>query len=207
MADIKVIGAGVGRTGTNSLKLALEELLGGPCHHMHEVLADPSQIPAWTAVLQGGPADWASMLERYHAIVDWPGASYWRELSAAYPDALVVLSVRDADGWYRSATDTILNMVNGGAPPPLQEWMNAVATMLGERFTDRFADRDAMIAAFHAHNDAVRAGVPAERLLEWQAADGWEPLCERLGLPVPATAFPKTNSTNEWREMVGLPPR
>lgn len=206
MADIKVIGAGVGRTGTNSLKLALEQLLGGPCHHMHEILADPSQIPAWTAVLQGGTPDWPAMLANYHAIVDWPGASYWRELSATYPDALVVLSVRDAAGWYRSARDTIVNMVNGSAPPPLQGWMEAVATMLGERFTNRVDDEDAMVAAFHRHNDEVRAGVPADRLLEWTATDGWEPLCARLGLPVPAEPFPKINTTAEFRANVGLPP-
>src|SRR5690348_14654519 len=98
---LRVVGAGVGRTGTHSLKIALEQLLGVPCHHMLEIIGDPSQIPAWTAAVEGNP-DWPRIFEGYGASVDWPSAAFWRELHAQYPDALVLLSVRDPEAWYRS---------------------------------------------------------------------------------------------------------
>ena len=98
--SLKVVGAGVGRTGTHSLKVALEQLLGGPCHHMLEILMDPTQIPIWTNAIEGGPVDWSTMPTGYVSLVDWPGASFWPELSAANPDALVLLSVRDPEAWY-----------------------------------------------------------------------------------------------------------
>src|SRR5580704_1178005 len=203
---LKVVGAGVGRTGTHSLKDALEILLGGTCHHMIEVImVSPEQIPTWIAAIDGQQIDWDELMKPYTAQVDWPGASFWPELAAANPDALVILSTRDPDAWYTSCTNTIFagmrQMIDDG-----NEWMAAVVRMLGERFSDKIEDKDAMIEAFHKHNAAVRAGVPKERLLEWTAGDGWEPICERLGVPVPAEPFPKVNTTEEFRAMVGMPP-
>jgi hypothetical protein len=204
--ELVVVGAGVGRTGTHSLKLALEQLLDAPCHHMVEILADPSQVPAWMDAIEGRPVDWSEMLARYRAIVDWPGGSFWPELSAAFPDALVLLSVRDPEGWYRSASDTIFSTFDN-VPPEAVPWMEAVRKLMRDRFSDRFDDPTAMMDAFVRHNDEVRAEVPARRLLEWTPSDGWEPICERLGLPVPAEPFPVTNTTDEFRTMLGLPPR
>lgn len=203
---LKVVGAGVGRTGTHSLKDALEILLGGTCHHMIEVImVSPEQIPTWIQAIDGEQIDWNELMKPYTAQVDWPGASFWPELSAANPDALVILSTRDPDEWYTSCTNTIFSgmrqMIDDG-----NEWMAAVVRMLGERFSDKIEDKDAMIEAFHKHNAAVRAGVPKERLLEWTAGDGWEPICERLGLPVPAEPFPKVNTTADFRAMLGMPP-
>ena len=172
---------------------------------MLEILGDPSQIPGWTDAIEGRPADWSAMLAPYRAIVDWPGGSFWPELSAAYPDALVLLSVRDPESWYRSATNTIF-LTFDTMPPELAPWMDAVRTLLRDRFCDRFDDPTAMMDAFVRHNERVRANVPADRLLEWTAGDGWEPICERLGLPVPAEPFPLTNTTAEFREMVGIAP-
>jgi hypothetical protein len=203
--DIAVVGAGVGRTGTHSLKVALERLLDAPCHHMLEILGDPTQVPAWTDAIEGRPVDWSAMLARYRAIVDWPGGSFWRELSTAYPDALVLLSVRDPESWYRSASNTIFLSFDR-MPPELKPWMDSVRKLLHDRFSDRFDDPTAMMDAFERHNDAVRSGIPAERLLEWSPGDGWDPICERLGLSVPAEPFPVTNTTDEFREMVGMPP-
>ena len=203
--EVAVVGAGVGRTGTHSLKVALEQLLGAPCHHMVEILGDPTQIPAWVDAIEGRPVDWSAMLARYGAIVDWPGGSFWPELSAAFPDALVLLSVRDPEAWYRSATNTIF-LTFDNMPPELAPWMDSVRKLLHDRFSDRFDDPTAMMDAFVRHNDNVRANVPADRLLEWTPGDGWEPICERLGLPVPAEPFPVTNTTDEFREMVGMPP-
>jgi hypothetical protein len=202
---LQVVGAGVGRTGTHSLKIALEQLLGGTCHHMTEVLNRPEEVPVWTAAIDGEPVDWGALMQPYTAQVDWPGASFWPELTQANPDALVILSVRDPDDWYTSCTNTIFEgmemMVDQG-----NEWMSAILRMFGRRFSDQLDDRDAMLSAYEKHNNAVREGVPSERLLEWTAADGWEPICERLGLPVPSTPFPQTNSTVEFREMIGMPP-
>jgi Sulfotransferase domain len=203
--ELKVVGAGVGRTGTHSLKLALEQLLDAPCHHMIEILGDPEQVPAWIDAIQGRPVDWSRMLARYGAIVDWPGGAFWRELSQANPDALVLLSVRDPEEWYRSASNTIF-LTFDNMPPEAGPWMDEVRKLLRDRFSDRFDDPTAMIDAYIRHNDAVEAEVPASRLLVWNFGDGWDPICERLGLPVPAAPFPVTNSTNEFREMVGIPP-
>ncbi len=203
--DVAVVGAGVGRTGTHSLKVALEQLLDAPCHHMLEILGDPTQVPAWTDAIEGRPVDWSAMLARYRAIVDWPGGAFWPELSAAYPDALVLLSVRDPESWYRSASNTIFLSFDR-VPPEVKPWMDEVRKLLHDRFSDRFDDPTAMMDAFERHNDAVRAGVPGERLLEWTPGDGWEPICERLGLPVPSEPFPVTNTTDEFREMLGMPP-
>jgi hypothetical protein len=145
------------------------------------------------------------MLSAYRAIVDWPGGSFWPELSAANPDALVLLSVRDPESWYRSASNTIF-LTFDNMPPEIAPWMDTVRKLLHDRFSDRFDDPTAMMDAFTRHNDTVRAQVPADRLLEWTPGDGWEPICERLGLPVPTEAFPITNTTDEFREMVGIPP-
>jgi hypothetical protein len=203
-AGLRVVGAGIGRTGTHSLKLALERLLGGSCHHMIEVFMHPEQVPAWTDAVEGRPVDWRALLAGYRALVDWPGASFWPELSHEYPDALVLLSVRDPEAWYRSGINTIfygLDEERASLP-----WMQTVRKLMHDRFSDDFDNKPAMLEAFARHNDAVRAAIPTDRLLEWSVADGWAPICERLGLPVPDEPFPVTNTTDEFRSMMGLPP-
>jgi hypothetical protein len=172
---------------------------------MLEILGDPSQVPAWTDAIEGRPVDWSTMLTRYRALVDWPGASFWPELSAANPDALVLLSVRDPESWYRSASNTIF-LAFDHLPPELAPWMGAVRKLIHDRFCDRLDDPTAMMDAFARHNDAVRAEIPAGRLLEWSPGDGWEPICDRLGMAVPTETFPVTNTTSEFREMIGLEP-
>lgn len=202
---LKVVGAGVGRTGTHSLKLALEQLLGGRCHHMVEIIGDPAQASGWTDAVDGRDVDWPQLLSGYVAQVDWPGASFWRELSAANPDALVLLSTRDPDAWYRSASNTIFQPI-ASPPPGLERWFGTTMHKLfEERFSDDLENPTAMMDAFEHHNAQVRAGVPANRLLEWTASDGWEPICERLGVAVPNEAFPATNSTSETRALLGMP--
>ncbi len=202
--ELKVIGAGVGRTGTHSLKLALEQLLGGRCHHMLEIIADPPQATGWTEAIEGRDVDWQLVLDGYVAQVDWPGASFWRELSEANPGALVLLSTRDPESWYRSASNTIFAFEE--APPGLEDWFGtAMPRLFAERFSAERENRAAMIAAYEAHNAAVRDGVPAERLLEWTVSEGWEPICARLGVPVPDEPFPLTNTTADTRELLGLP--
>lgn len=203
--ELQVVGAGVGRTGTHSLKVALERLLGGRCHHMSEVFPSEAQRAGWSRVMHGEAVDWDDLLGGFVAIVDWPGAAVWRELSEANPDALVLLSTRPANEWFRSASNTIFVGIEDWAERG-DPWMQAFIHGLGERFTDRFHDEAAMTAAFERHNAEVRAEVPAARLLEWTPADGWEPICQRLGLAVPDEPFPLTNTTSEFRAGIGLPP-
>jgi hypothetical protein len=203
---LKVVGAGVGRTGTHSLKQALEQLLGGRCHHMVEIIADPTQASGWTDAVDGRDVDWQELLSGYVALVDWPGASFWQELSAANPDALVLLSTRDPDAWYRSASNTIFQPL-ASFPPGLETWFGTtVPKMWEERFSADLGNPTAMMDAFERHNARVRAGVPASRLLEWTTSDGWDPICERLGVAVPNEPFPATNSTTETRALLGMPP-
>ncbi len=188
---LTVIGAGLGRTGTHTLKLALERLLGGRCHHMVEVFGDEDERAVWTQACLGEAVDFGSLLSAYRACTDMPGCFFWPELLAASSDALVLLSVRESpEVWHRSAANTILpsiRMASSGGDP----WMTAMVQMLGERFSDQLEDRDAMLSAYERHNEAVRAGVPRDQLLEWQPGDGWEPICARLGLPVPDRALPQ----------------
>lgn len=198
--SLKVVGPGVGRTGTNSLKVALERLLGGRCHHMWEVGADPErQIPLWTAAVEGRPVDWHEMMDGFVAQVDWPGANFWPELTAAFPDALVIMSVRPADEWYASASNTIFQAISLEG-----EWRATLRRLLNDRFSARLDDKDAMIEAYEQHNDRVRRTIPPDRLLEWSPADGWDPLCSFLGTEVPSEPFPVTNTTAQFREMLGL---
>ncbi len=202
---LKVVGAGVGRTGTHSLKLALEQLLGEPCHHMLEILVDHSQIPGWTEAIEGRPVDWSMLPKGYGALVDWPGASFWPELTEANPEALVLLSVRDPESWYTSASNTIFEVFEH-VPPGMEPWFESMRQLMGERFSNKFDDPVAMMKAFEDHNDSVRKAIPPERLLEWTPSDGWDPICKRLDLDIPKEPFPKTNETNQWRANLGLPP-
>ena len=195
---LRVIGPGLGRTGTYSLKLALERLLDGRCHHMAEVLADPERhLPLWAPVLRGEEVDWEEVFAGYVAQVDFPGAAFWRELSVVFPDALVVLSTRPAEDWYRSAASTIFQL-DSESSPFSDVWRKRFG------FGDRFDDDAAMIAAYERHNASVRSSVPPNRFLEWTVGDGWAPLCNRLGLPVPDELFPWTNTTAEFRAHNGL---
>lgn len=195
---LQVIGAGLGRTGTLSLKTALERLLGAPCYHMLEVFGHlDDHVPLLHAAVRGEPVDWDRLFDGYVAAVDWPTCSFWPELTARYPDALVILSVRDPESWWRSASTTIFpssQELAEGAP----EWFAMMNELFATRFTMPLDDRDACISAFEAHNARVRAEVPASRVLEWTATEGWAPLCDALQVPVPDEPFPRVNTSEEF---------
>ncbi|HVB91124.1 MAG TPA: sulfotransferase [Acidimicrobiales bacterium] len=204
---LRVVGAGLGRTGTHSLKLAFEQLLSAPCYHMLEVINRPDQAAVWAGAARGEMPDWANFLSGYAATVDWPAASFWRELTAASPEAVVVLSVRDPEAWWGSATETIFAVLARGAPPDDPGAVAELAMIndvLNRRFTPDWRDRDAAIEAYEAHNAEVRATVAGDRLVEWRPGDGWEPLCTALGISVPDAPFPHVNTTSEFRQMTGL---
>jgi hypothetical protein len=211
---LQVVGAGVGRTGTLSLKTALEALLGGRCYHMLETFGRPDDLPVWEAAALGDSPDWRDFLADYDAAVDWPASAFWRELAEAFPHAIVLLSTRSStDAWWTSATNTIFDRMREREPAeddPLADVHRAqrsmVRTMLAQRFTADVQDEAAAKAAYEAHNAAVRAAIPPTRLVEWHPGDGWEPICAAVGIPVPDAQFPQVNSTDEFREMVGLDP-
>ena len=204
---LRVIGAGVGRTGTVSLKHALEQLLGGPCYHMWEVLRHPEHVAFWMAATRDGNAPWDDIYGNYVATVDWPGVGFWRQLADAYPDALVLLSVRaSAEDWFRSADGTINDLLSRKPKPKMREWHAMVLEVLRTTFAPVPFRRAEAEAAYERHNAEVRAAIPPERLLVWQVSDGWEPICERLGLPVPDEPFPRMNTSDEFQAFLASRP-
>jgi Sulfotransferase domain len=209
---LKVIGAGFGRTGTLSLKSALDELGLGPCYHMVEVNARPEHDAMWLALARGEASDWRPMLKGYASTVDWPTTYFWKELAAANPDAKIILTVRDPEAWYRSAAATIFARMlefetlraetlraNPNAVDPVRRrHMEMVNTIVVEKTFGGLLDKAHAIAVFNAHNADVRRSVPREKLLIYESGEGWEPLCAFLGVPVPATPYPKVNTTDDF---------
>jgi hypothetical protein len=206
---LEIVGAGFGRTGTNSLKLALERLGFGPCHHMFEVRDNPELLPAWEAAARGGTVDWDEVFRGYRSQVDWPGARYWRELARHFPKAQVILTVRDPDAWFDSVQATIAPFLaaRGTHSSP---HVNAIAemgyqTVAVQVFKDRLSDRDHATRIFKRHSAEVQSEIPAGRLLTFDLRDGWKPLCNFLGVEAPEIPFPKTNSStsfveDEWKQ-------
>ncbi|HUL63869.1 MAG TPA: sulfotransferase [Burkholderiaceae bacterium] len=196
---LKVIGTGLGRTGTMSLKLALEQLGFGPCHHMVEVFMHPESIPLWVAA-GSGKADWPAIFGGYQSVVDYPGCKFWRELIDYYPDAKVLHSTRDPERWFESTQATIFAPGSPADNPP--EPMRPFFEVVAGEFKGRIHDRSFMIDYFNRHTEAVLAAVPKDRLLVFDAAQGWAPLCAFLGVPVPNTPFPRENSRAEFQARV-----
>lgn len=202
--SLAVIGAGFGRTGTLSLKLALEQLGLGPCYHMKEVIAHPEHDGVWLDAIRGQAVDWDALFQGYRSACDWPQCHFWSELMAHYPDAKVVLTVRDPEAWYASISNTIFPRIAtdpdpGDAAAVLHRQMTR--SLIQERiFGGRWRDREHVLSVYHAHQERVRRAVPASRLLEFDVASGWAPLCAFLDVPAPATAFPRVNSTREFKD-------
>lgn len=200
---LSVIGAGLGRTGTLSLKAALERLGFGPCYHMIEVIRQPEHIDVWSRAADGETPDWDRLFHGYHATVDWPACDFYQPIAARYPLARVILTVREPEAWYRSATDTIFAMIRNPPPDPVMQAQAAMARKLvvRNRFAGRLDDREHALAVFARHNEEVRRTIPADRLLVYEVAQGWEPLCRFLGCPAPAEPFPRLNTTEDFRQM------
>ncbi len=213
---LQVIGAGFGRTGTLSLKGALEQLGFGPCYHMMEVQHHPEHVALWRAVERGADTDWDALFEGYQATVDWPSCNYWEQQLAHYPKAKVILSERPAAAWHKSVMNTIY-------PVTVESWARAqeAAKHSGEMdvqaqaryhmameliwdgvFDGKIEDAEHACQVFEAHNARVKALVPADQLLVYQPGDGWEPLCDFLGCAVPDSPYPKVNTTEDFQRFV-----
>ena len=217
---MKVIGAGFGRTGTASLQSALQELGFGPCYHMYEVFEHPQQADFWGAAWRGEALDWEEVLEGYEASVDWPACTFYEQLMERYPDAKVLLSVRDPERWYESTRNTIyeltklsdhslftrlglaslsLFMFGTFTIRPLQM---AQEIVLRGTFEGKFEDKRYAIEVFNQHNEEVKRRVPKERLLVYEVKEGWKPLCEFLGVKEPDKPFPRLNDAAEIQRLI-----
>jgi hypothetical protein len=209
---VQVIGVGLPRTATLTQKVALEMLGLGPCYHMVNVLSDLTLVEGWQAALDGNP-DWEQIFDGAQATVDWPGGFFYRELIEVYPQAKVLLSVRDPDAWERSMrktvwgvyhADTLIRHLSSAAAAVDPDWHGYLRLMNGllwqgmGTLAGRHADHDGLIDAMLRHTEEVKRTVPAERLLVWDVAEGWEPLCRFLGADVPATPMPHLNDSEEF---------
>ena len=208
---LEIIGAGFGRTGTMSLKFALEHLGFVKCHHMTSLAGNRKLVYAWHDVALKGSRDWDALFEGFRATVDWPSTAYYRELMEHYPDAKVILTARDAESWYRSASETIYAVSR--ALPAWFQWIRPLAansemveaTIWQGEFGGRFEDSQAAREVFRKHVEDVKASVPAERLLVFNVRDGWEPLCEFLGVPVPEDRpFPHVNDSSVIKRAIRI---
>lgn len=201
---MQVFGAGVGRTGTYSLKLAINQLQFGPCHHMDEVLHNmPVNVPLWSSAVAGKP-DWSQIYDGYNSAVDWPTACFFRELVKEFPLAKFILTLRDPERWADSFGGTIYKLLAGRdeAPQEMRAWLDMAGDVIAKSGFPPGLDRDGLIKAFIAHNDAVKETIPASQLLVFEVKQGWEPLCAFLDAPIPAEAFPRTNHREEFWDRV-----
>ena len=207
---MKLIGAGLGRTGTKSLQSALNLLGVGPCYHMTEFLEHPAHAPYWTAAGDGKAVDWRHFLRDYQSTVDFPGCAFYKELMSAFPDAKVLLSVRDEERWYDSCLETIYGISHTWPMSWIGPYMPRIGTItkFAEKviwqsmFAGRFLDRSFAIARFKQHSEEVIRHVPPDRLLVFDVKEGWEPLCAFLGVPVPPVPFPKLNDAAEFKRRI-----
>ncbi|WP_043620090.1 sulfotransferase family protein [Nonomuraea candida] len=216
---LTVIGAGFPRTGTSSMKAALERLGFGPCHHMYDVMSGPARIDRWLPLAGDGPVDWDHVLEGFRSSVDWPASHFWREQALAYPEAKVVLTVREPHAWYRSMMTLIETgpraLSPEGPPPPAGTFLAEVGRLTplldrmaaalfgpGRTMADGPVDEASAVAAFERHTATVRASLPPERLLVFDVREGWEPLCRFLEVDVPREPFPHLNDAKSLQDFM-----
>jgi hypothetical protein len=201
---LEIVGAGFGRTGTFTLKTILEQIGFDKCYHMADVFEDQTVVPTWLAATRKEPVDWDKLFDGYKAAVDWPASAFWRELADYYPDAKVLLSLRDPEKWYKSFSSTIKNVLEAPLPED-NELMAAHMRMTQEliaqnTFDNRLDDKGHLIDVFNRHNEEVKRAIDPARLLVYEVSEGWDPLCAFLGVPVPAEPFPHTNTTEDFKK-------
>ncbi|HEX5257409.1 MAG TPA: sulfotransferase [Sphingomicrobium sp.] len=200
--SLRVIGAGFGRTGTMSLKLALERLCFGPCYHMTEVFKNPEAAGYWEAAADGKPVDWEQIFAGYQSSVDWPGATFYRQLADTYPRAKVILTVREPEAWFKSTQATIFARQ---IPDDTREpWERMALKVIADLFDRQMRDKKKLIEVYERHNEAVQREIAPDRLLVYEVSQGWEPLCGFLGASLPAEPMPRVNTTEEFQQQVAV---
>ena len=215
---LKVIGAGMVRTGTSSLKAALSELGFGPCYQMRELLSHPEQVTFWSMASGGQAIDWEELFQDYRATVDFPSYRYYERLLQYYPDAKVILTVRDPQAWYESVLNTIYQVVEPQTgqqflkslklpDSPRTRALERVWTLVEQElwqsdFPGKLADQQYAIEVFNQHLEFVKQNVPSKRLLVYQITEGWSSLCRFLDVPVPNKAFAHLNERATFKPRV-----
>ncbi|WP_348650993.1 sulfotransferase family protein [Micromonospora sp. WMMA1947] len=207
---LRLINTGLGRTGTTSLKVALERLGYGPCYHMFEVVRDPHRLGQWEKVVcDGQQPDWPALFDGFTSAVDGPSSIYYKQIVRAFPEAKVVLTIRDGEEWYRSTHDTLYQFAvrNSENRPPAGSMParvhRLVSTMVWDGlFGGRFADKDHAIEVFRRHNEEVVNSIEPDNLLVYDVKQGWEPLCAFLGVKVPEDDFPRANDRESMRRTI-----
>ena len=205
---LQVIGAGFGRTGTTSLKAALERLGLGPCHTMFELFSCPEQAQVWLRASRGEPVDWAALYAAHRSTVDWPGARFWPDIAAAFPDAKIILTTRDPKAWYDSAYSSIYAaamqpLPESGVDPAFASlWHMAREVVWDGVFDGQFQDEAYAIRVFEENTRRVTEEVDPDRLLVFEVSEGWKPLCDFLGVPVPEEPFPRVNDRTAFAARV-----
>ena len=205
---LEVIGAGFGRTGTMSLKDALERIGFGPCYHMVEEMKHPEHDVLWQDATDDKAVDWERLFDGYRAAVDWPAAAFWPALARQYPQAKIVLSTRPPDAWFKSISNTIFpTLLTGSGPdePATSSHQRMTYSLIAERiFEGRINDRRFVLDVYRRNTERVLREIPSSRLLHYQPGEGWEPLCEFFGVEVPEEPYPRSNNTAEFRQWAGL---
>ena len=200
--SLKIVGAVFGRTGTLSMKFALEELGFSACYHMIEVRKNPSHPKLWSEAKNKSKTDWSALFAGYQASVDWPSCNFWREQAKEFPDSKILLTLRDPSEWYESIMNTIYPSSKKFAESKEKKERDfglwAMEMIWESVFEGKMEDRSYVIGKFEKHNEQVIKEVPSERLLVFEAGDGWSSLCEFLEVPVPKTVFPKVNTTEQF---------
>jgi hypothetical protein len=206
---LQVIGAGFGRTGTTSLKAALEQLGFSKCHHMTDVMKSSAQVRFWQALADGDDVVWDEVFEGYQSSCDWPSCTYWEQLHHHYPDAKIVLTVRDEARWYESVLETIYpatfllpRWLEWLLPPFARLKKMTVDSIWDGVFGGRLEDREHALQVYRDHIVRVKATARSDQLLVFEAKDGWEPLCGFLGVPVPENDYPHLNDAAQIRRMI-----
>jgi hypothetical protein len=200
---MKVFGTGFGRTGTMSLKIALEKLGIGPCYHMQEIVSHPSHIKIWYNISRGASPNWNRLFKNFNSGVDFPISIFYEELVNEFPDAKFILTLRDFDTWYKSTANTIYKV-----PSMLPGWFKRVAYPIRlfiemqvnliwvGLFNNNFSDKESTRVVYNEHIARVKKTIPADRLLIYHINEGWGPLCAFLNVDIPESIpFPKTNDT------------
>jgi Sulfotransferase domain len=206
---MKLIGASFPRLGTLSTKAALEQLGLGPCYHFLTQFERPQDIDVWQAAAEGKPVDWTAFFADFQSAVDWPASRFYKQLMALYPDAKVLLNVRDPEAWYESMLKTVYPASRMGLSAPAESILGRMGRMIDTLswqplFHGRFEDKPYALSVFERHNQEVQDYVPADRLLVWDVKEGWEPLCRFLGVAVPDTPFPHLHDTETFRKQLEM---